>query len=331
MAEVTKGSAQLPSGAGAGDLPSGKQSWETSHSSSDNNQSDQYTDDQLDMPPGGQRRPHTPKREADLSGFLTSNEKQELCQLVSRITDGMQRQIYRTFDSSGVDKSPEESSSFWGKLPASLRDLSLNAGPKKVATPGKENPALSAEQRAQETIQKEEKEAMGTGLQELKKELLQSFRRWQTAVNRRVGDISVKNPSASQKGQGPGSAWKKGSKSGGVQPSVPEDTNMTIREADEALVHLYPPTSTALVSLPWEKRTLLLHAMLLLVLSLEQYSAFSRILLLNLSSSLHVPLHVLAEDEVRVAKSLGQVTKDLTGDEVAQKRSEENRSSRSAG
>ncbi|RKU42920.1 hypothetical protein DL546_003021 [Coniochaeta pulveracea] len=169
---------------------------------------------------------------------------------------------------------------------------------------------------------------MGTGLQELKKELLQSFRRWQTAVNRRVGDISVKNPSASQKGQGPGSAWKKGSKSGGVQPSVPEDTNMTIREADEALVHLYPPTSTALVSLPWEKRTLLLHAMLLLVLSLEQYSAFSRILLLNLSSSLHVPLHVLAEDEVRVAKSLGQVTKDLTGDEVAQKRSEENRSSR---
>jgi hypothetical protein len=68
--------------------------------------------------------------------------------------------------------------------------------------------------------------------------------------------------------------------------------------------------------------------MLLLVLSLEQYSAFSRILLLNLSSSLHVPLHILAEDEVRVAKSLGQVTKDLTGDEVAQKRSEENRSSR---
>lgn len=94
------------------------------------------------------------------------------------------------------------------------------------------------------------------------------------------------------------------------------------------MIHLYPPTSTSLVSLPWEKRTLLLHSMLLLVLSLEHYSAFSRILLLNLASSLHIPLHVLAEDEVRVAKSLGQVTKDLTGDEVAQKRSEENRTSR---
>jgi hypothetical protein len=68
--------------------------------------------------------------------------------------------------------------------------------------------------------------------------------------------------------------------------------------------------------------------MLLLVLSLEHYSAFSRILLLNLASSLHIPLHILEEDEVRVAKSLSQVTKDLTGDEVAQKRSEENRNSR---
>lgn len=220
MAADTKDSAKLPTG--AGDPPAGKQSWETSRSSSDNNQSDQQTDDQLDMPPGGHRRPHTPKREADLSGFLTSNEKHELSQLVSKITDGMQRQIYRVFDSTGVDKSPEESSSFWGKLPASLRDLSLSAGPKKVANSGKENPALTAEQRAQETIQKEEKEALGPGLQELKKELLQSFRRWQMAVNRRVGDISVKNPSASQKGQGPGSTWKKGSKSGNVQRSVPQ-------------------------------------------------------------------------------------------------------------
>lgn len=106
------------------------------------------------------------------------------------------------------------------------------------------------------------------------------------------------------------------------------DTHTTVVEADAALIQLYPPTSTSLVSLPFEKRTLLLHSMLLLVLSLEHYSAFSRILLLNLASSLHIPLHVLEEDEVRVAKSLSQITKDLTGDEVAQKRSEENRNSR---
>jgi hypothetical protein len=39
--------------------------------------------------------------------------------------------------------------------------------------------------------------------------------------------------------------------------------------------------------------------MLLLLLSLEHYLAYSRILLLHISSSLHLPLHILAEDEVR--------------------------------
>lgn len=231
MAGDTKDLSRPP----AGDPPAAKQSWETSRSSSENNQSDQQAEDQPDMPPGGHRRPHTPKREADLSGFLTGNEKHELSMLVSKITDGMQRQIYRVFDSTGVDTPDDQPSGFWGKLPANLRDLSLSMGPKGDAKVTKENAKPGSagqdskaglEQRAQETIQKEEKEALGPGLQELKKEMLQSFRRWQIAVNRRVGDISVKNPSASQKGQGPGSAWKKGFKSGpsassASQASVP--------------------------------------------------------------------------------------------------------------
>lgn len=104
--------------------------------------------------------------------------------------------------------------------------------------------------------------------------------------------------------------------------------SMSVEEADAALLQLYPPTATTLCSLPMARRTLLLHSLLLLVLSLENYSALSRVLLLRLASSLHVPLHVLAEDEVRVAKSLSQAAQKLSGEEATQKRSEENKNAR---
>lgn len=230
------GDAKDPQSPSPGDAPqpAAKQSLEASRSSSDNNyQSDSQTEEQPDMPPGaGSRRPRTPKREADLSGFLTGNEKHELSMLIAKITDGMQRQIYRVFDSTGVDNSKDSPPSFWSKLPASLRDFSLGAAPKadaKASVKGngkagkgnaKTKKAVLSTQgdkeevanHAEETVQKEEKEALGASLQELKKETLQSFRRWQLAVNRRVGEISVKNNSAAQRGQAAGASWKKGPK-----------------------------------------------------------------------------------------------------------------------
>lgn len=73
---------------------------------------------------------------------------------------------------------------------------------------------------------------------------------------------------------------------------------------------------------------LLLHAMLLLSLSLEHYSAHSRILLLHLSSSLHLPLHILTEDEVTVAQGLLSAAKHLSGASEAEKRTEEGKTGR---
>lgn len=99
-------------------------------------------------------------------------------------------------------------------------------------------------------------------------------------------------------------------------------------EADAALVELYPPTSTGLYSLSEDKRMMLLHAMLLLLLSLENYTAHSRILLLHIASSLHLPLHVLAETEIKVAQGLLEAAKKMSGNEETQKRSEENKVAR---
>lgn len=64
--------------------------------------------------------------------------------------------------------------------------------------------------------------------------------------------------------------------------------------------------------------------MLLLLLSLEHYVAHSRILLLHISSSLHLPLHVLSDEEVKVAQGLLEAAKHMSGEEETQKRGSEN-------
>jgi hypothetical protein len=107
-----------------------------------------------------------------------------------------------------------------------------------------------------------------------------------------------------------------------------QDSNTNTEDADAALIELYPPTSTTLCSLPKEKRVLVLHSTLLLLLSLEHYLSYSRILLLHLSSSLHLPLHVLTDMEVEVAATLLQAAHHMSGDSEAAKRSEENKTAR---
>lgn len=292
--------------------------------------------------------------------MLSGNEKNELLLLVTKITDKMQHQIIQAFDSSGVgDDKQNAPPSFWSKLPAKLRDLSLRHPGKENLDPASSKPGrangiaspagggnLEKDQTDERGEQKDEREAVG--LQELKKETLQFFRRWQTSVHRRVGDISVKAPNATRRGQpsaavgGGRSATSRATSkrsSGSTQhrtPRVPgsrfpdrdAETRTAVVEADSALIQLCPPSATSLCSLPMEKRVLLLHSMLLLLLSLEHYSAYTRVLLLNMASSLHLPLHVLADDEVRVAKGLSQATKDISGDEQVQKRSDETKTSR---
>lgn len=98
-------------------------------------------------------------------------------------------------------------------------------------------------------------------------------------------------------------------------------------EEDPVFWQLYPPTPTALISLPADRRCLLLHAMLLLLLSLEHYAAYTRVLLLNLASSLRLPLRILTEDEVRVAKAFATATKDISMEELM-KKAEESKVSR---
>ncbi len=85
-------------------------------------------------------------------------------------------------------------------------------------------------------------------------------------------------------------------------------------------MQLYPPIPTTLCSSPVEKRCLVLHALLLLLLSIENYGAYTRVLLLNLTSSLQLPLRILAEDEARVGGALSQIVKEIPLELLTQKK-----------
>lgn len=159
-----------------------------------------------EMPPGGKPRSSTVRREADLSSLLNPGEKAELTTLVTRVTESMLKQIIRLFDPVALPAENNQPSrvAFWSQLPYHLKDMNLSsplgndrASLKENVKPGRSKKVGRAQDNggplasAAETPVAEEREA-APRLQELKKEALQHFRKWQLAVHRRISEISVK-------------------------------------------------------------------------------------------------------------------------------------------
>ena len=304
-------------------------------------------DNSSEMAPGGKPRPNTPKREADFSALLTNGEKVELTSLINKASDSIQKHIIHVFDSTSTEETTKPIRvSFWSGLPARLRDLNIakphfqgqrrpNANPtapqKENLNPSQPATPYTGAQETEGVVDRPGSQELTPRLQELKKEALVHFKKWQASMNKRVADISIKKTGDNQTSQasGPNSRRGPGPKppyGKGNRPNPPPRASLS--EHDFSLAKHYSPIPTSLSSLPLEKKTLLLHALLLLFLSLENYTAYTRLLLLHIASSLHLPLRTLAEDEVRVAKSLAQMAKDIPADEIIQKKTEEGKSTR---
>ena len=87
--------------------------------------------------------------------------------------------------------------------------------------------------------------------------------------------------------------------------------------------------STNLAKLDYEKRALVLHCCLLLLLSLENYPAHSRVLLQHICQSLDLPSDTLAKDEGVVARSLLETANaKMAADDVTRQRANEDASGR---
>jgi hypothetical protein len=276
-----------------------------------------------------------------LHTILPSPELQlALTQLVATITTQMRTDITAIFDPRFVDvplAKPVD--------PNPPKDPKLDSSKVEVAD------ATKAQKRREDIVE----ELSRPEVQELKKAVLAFYDSWKDRVLTRVGEVvDTKEQAKAQAKEAeavqttaPGTSAKDEDKKLtaadlDVKPKTEEakakeakeeeekddDQYQINEEAEKMLPKLYPPTATALTKdLTQDQRRVVLHSLMLLILSLENYAAYSRILLLNLYSSLEVPLTILSADENNTARTLLTAV-ELTADAETKKKAEDNSHSR---
>lgn len=259
------------------------------------------------------------EEEKDLKSFLSESERAELTLLVASICETMRKTIESNFDAAATLKdlghegqSEEER----------LANIDYDPGTVDVSQYDKERKAR----------EEREKELATPKVQELKKNALQWFDEWREVVVQRVGEaVNSKETTSKQK--------EKASAQGSKTTTTPITEGTPVQKIDTGakqgeykppkLEQLFPRIQTPLTRLPMQKRTLVLHSILLILLSLEHYNAASRVLLLYLTSSMKLGLNYLREDEEKTAKGLLEAAKQIQADqELLKKTSEESENSR---
>ncbi|KAI1743917.1 DUF726-domain-containing protein [Xylaria scruposa] len=249
---------------------------------------------------------------ASLTTILeTTEDRGALTLLICDITETMRQQLLSTFD-------PHQTGNRDSDLLAADDDQGGEAG----ETPDANQQAQqSTPEKRNAELAKREKEVNEESMVELKKSLLNFFDDWRDAVILRVGEAINSREAAENQSRHSKPAT---STSDIESSSAGLKTDEHTAKIDEVLKGLYLPVETSLRSLDQSKKVLILHSMLLLMLSLEHYNAYSRILLLYCTTSLGLSVKVLSEDEGKVARGLLMAAKQMSADEETKKKAEEN-------
>lgn len=252
------------------------------------------------------------KDSTDLRTILDESQRGELTLLVATLTESMRKVILDNFDSSaGLDKTLSRE--------GMTEDEKLLAADPSTADVG----AYEREQKLKEEINKD---LATQKMKNLKKNSLKAYDEWREQVILRVGQVVNSESTAKEQVQ------QHAGKADTSTPRAPTTVGR-IMEVPNKMVNLkfkdlFPPAKTPLTKMAMNQRTLILHALLLLLLSLEHYNAHSRILMLNMTSSLKLPLRTFEQDEYTTGKGLLEAAKEMSADEETKKIAEENKESR---
>ena len=268
--------------------------------------------------PFGHSKSPSQSDESSLTTQLTADQCAELTFLIATITASMRKSLLNTFTSESLAKSPSAQSGA----------DALAAAPENIDQVDVEKEdKLKKDKEAR--IEDAKKELARPEVQELKKEMLRYFDEWRGRVIVRVGEVV--NSREEAKEQSKHVAEKD------VERVQRSETGMTSlgsldedgENVDTVFKELYPRVPTDLGKLDQEKRALVLHSLVLIVLSLESYSAHSRILLLHLTSSLGLKLSALKKDEETVARGLLEAaSQQLNADAETKKAAESSSAAR---
>ncbi|KAI0486783.1 DUF726-domain-containing protein [Xylaria cf. heliscus] len=245
----------------------------------------------------------------------TVEDRGALTLLICDITEIMRKRLLDTFDPNegGSETGPEDSG-----LLAAEEDQNKEAA----------ETANASQQLRQGTFQtrnaglaKREKEINEESMVELKNASLNFFDDWRDSVILRVGEAINGRKAAEDQSQHP----KTETSTSNIKPSSAGlKTDEQTTKIDEVLRELYKPVETSLRSLDQPKKILILHSILLFMLSLKHYNAYSRTLLLYCTTSFGLSVKVLSEEEGRVAKGLLMAAKHMSADEETKKKAEDN-------
>ena len=253
------------------------------------------------------------EEEKDLKSFLSESERADLTLLIASISETMRKTIESNFDAAATLKDlGQEGQSEEERL----ANIDFDPGTVDVSQYDKENKARV----------EREKELATPKVKELKKNALQWFDEWREVVIQRVGEaVNSKETTSKQK--------EKASTQGSKTTTTPITEGRPVQKIDTSakqgeyrppkLEQLFPRIQTPLTKLPMQKRTLVLHSILLILLSLEHYNAASRVLLLYLTSSMKLGLNYLRDDEETTAKGLLEAAKQIQADQELLKRTSE--------
>ncbi|KKA28756.1 hypothetical protein TD95_004792 [Thielaviopsis punctulata] len=255
---------------------------------------------------GGGRRP------VCLTGIISGGERDDLASLLVSITETM------SLNMTGI---------FYDGASLRLARNSMDGFQKENLPPR----SFSTSGSASGTQSDDDDPAL---LRELKKEALSFFRKWQTALINRTRDLEASDePNASAfselqisgrsragKGRGGRNSGRSGRNASGIKPSprVGPVRPAPIQQTDPSL-RRFLPIATPLWLLPIERRRLLQNIAFLMVLSLEDYSAYGRTAMMYVASSLNLTMRNLQEDEVRIGRSLGKISLDFALGEMARR------------
>ena len=253
------------------------------------------------------------EEQQDLKSILSDSQCEDLVKLTANITSRMRRSIADNFNATATLKKLGDENDGEDKFAS----LDYDPGTVDVAAYDKERKLRDERQ----------KELSTPKVKELKTASLKWFDDWRSGFLKRVDETvnPGKTPSLEQ------AQKEKFEKSSLAKQRPVQTMSASPKDGENSqpkLEQLFPRVPTSLTKMSLNRRTLVLHSYLLLLLSLEHYNGASRVFLLYLASSLKLGLKALRDDEEKTAKGLLEAAKQITAskDTIAKgKESEESR------
>ncbi|KAL8636655.1 MAG: hypothetical protein Q9226_009230, partial [Calogaya cf. arnoldii] len=269
-----------------------------------------------DTPQEEQEQPkeQKPDPEQDLTSFLSESQCKDFTLLVATITERMRRAIQDNFDARAT---------------LTLLGDSTKTDDDKINNPDIDpgNVDVSAYEKERKQLADREKELSAPDVKKLKEDALSNYDEWRLSFMKRAVDAvhldeaDKQITEAAENYEAPATAPAR------TQTASGEAGDKVTQKAPK-LEDIFPRVRTSLTKLSLAQRRLVLHSVLLLLISLERYSARSRVLLLYLTSSLKIGAKALQEEEVKIAKGLLESAQQINADKEAQEKIDASQQSR---